>query len=244
MGKEILTKIKLKKDFPSMDLPMMRLPLWDYQKASTAFLLVSKRSVEGSCTGAGKTVICLAMISKAVPAEDIQVIFILTIKSAVRQWVEETKRFLDSEFSLMEITGSNSQSERRSLWVRLKGLSNNGSVLVVMNWEMALLDTDYMMGIIENKKCMLILDEVTKLKNPSSQISRVLFRMQEKVERVHGLSATALSNTLIDLYGIFYVVQPSLLKTKSWFKSQYCKTVKITIPGRGFSCLIPVYFPN
>jgi SNF2 family DNA or RNA helicase len=227
-----ILRLKEKTDLPSLELPLVKVPLRGYQKVSVGFLTLARRCVEGSCTGAGKTAIALAAVSKVLHAEGIRVVVVFTLKSALRQWIAEIGKFLGDALSVVEICGDNGMELRLARWEHVCRITEREPVLVVANWEVARLDSEVICELLECRKGMLVLDEVTKVKNPASKTSRALYEMQKRVERVYGLSATAVSNELIDLYGIYMVVEPSLFGRKSGFLQKYCRVVDIPIGRR------------
>lgn len=69
--------------------------------------------------------------------------------------------------------------------------------------------------VFRSKRYCVILDEVHKLKNPKSSMTRTLSRLRSSFNRVYGVTATLVSGNIYDLYNIIRFISHSLLGSYS-----------------------------
>lgn len=70
---------------------------------------------------------------------------------------------------------------------------------------------------------MIFIDECHRIKDPSSENNKTLYRLQKDARYVYGLTGTPYSNSLIDIFGIAKVVDERYFGVyKGTFQRQYC----------------------
>ena len=70
-----------------------------------------------------------------------------------------------------------------------------------------------------------VYDEAHKLKNPDTQLVRMLTHLtngQNAVKAKWGMTATAIGNDILDLWGIFHFLDSRIFGTEWDFKKNYC----------------------
>lgn len=82
-----------------------------------------------------------------------------------------------------------------------------------------------------NTKFMIALDEVHKIKNHKSQVHEKIKEISELCDRIIGMTATPVKNRLMEFYGIFRVINPSLFSKVGVFQNEYCVVKLQKIPG-------------
>jgi len=141
---------------------------------------------------------------------------ILTKKSAVGQFAREFNKF--TEVGDRVIVSRGTPAQRKKAYAQFMA-EPSGCVLVsgyrsmvkdiaqVQDWE----------GFV------LILDEVTVIKSPKTQVHQLCKLLSSNADRVWGLTATLIKNHLMEGYGIYQVVVPGLFRhTQSSFMKDYC----------------------
>lgn len=153
---------------------------------------------------------------------------ILTNKSVVGQWALEFEKFTTpGKIKVLICKGSPKKREK----VYEEFSESEGPTVMIMGYATARQDISHLQGL---EDYVLITDEATAYKNPSSQIHQVVRHMSHQAKRVWGLTATLIKNNLIEGYGIYQVVCPGLFpKTKNQFMNQFCIVRMQPIAGPG-----------
>ena len=71
------------------------------------------------------------------------------------------------------------------------------------------------------RSTVLVFDEVTRLRGTSSLRGMMAYRVAKRVLRVWGLSATLVTNTGYDVYGVYKIIYAELFGTKKSFSERY-----------------------
>ena len=154
-----------------------------------------------------------------------QKVIILTKKSAVPQWAKEFLKFTKGVHVVVQKGTPKQRKKARDEFLGVEGPSVllSGYRSMVRDFS----DIQYWEGMI------LVLDEVTMVKNPSTQVHQVVAHMAHHADRVWGLTATLIKNNLVEGFGIYKVVVPGLFThTKATFIQDYCIT-RMQVIGRG-----------
>ncbi len=180
--------------------------LYAYQAQGCAWLY---RLYESKChglladeMGLGKTVQVMAFLS-LVSIE--KPILIVVPTSLVFNWKKEFQKFLP-DFSTYEHQGSD----------RLSTMEDLSSQKIIIT-SYAILRQDHLLF----KKLpiqMLILDEAQTIKNPDSQIAKIIYDMQADFRLA--ITGTPIENRLDDLWSLFHFLIPQLLGEKQMFQAQ------------------------
>ena len=94
--------------------------------------------------------------------------------------------------------------------------------------------------IAEMKNIVVIYDEATAFKNPTTKTWQVASQLSQRASRVYGLTATLLKNNLIEGFSIYKAIVPPLFRNKTQFIADYCVT-KMMPTARGNIPLIVGY---
>lgn len=154
-------------------------------------------------------------------------VVVLTKKSVVNQWCDEITRF---SAGVTAFAAKGTPAQRRKAYEAYK--SQTGPKVLVMGYRTAVQDftelQDWSIGV-------MILDEATVVKNPTSQVHQVVRHLSSPSisARCWGLTATLIKNNLVEGYGIYRVVVPDLFRmTATAFQNDYC-VVQMQPIGRG-----------
>ena len=195
-----------------------------YQVQGIMHLVAMKRFVLGDDTGLGKTLEAIAALTFLWEATPNLRVLVLTNKSAVTQWADEISRFT---------TGVGVYSSKGSPKKREKGRQGfldhkEGPSILVMGYRSFVQDFRYFQ---EAEGWALVFDEATAFKNPSTQVHKMCAHLSKTASRVWALTATLIRNHLIDGWGIYRIVVPSLFGSKEAFYDEFC-IVKLQVVGR------------
>lgn len=195
-----------------------------YQVQMVLHLLAMNSFIVGDDTGLGKTAESIAASTYLFEKDPDLKVIVLTKKSAVPQWVKEWARFTVGVKVLTLKGGPKRRAKIYAEWVE-----STGPTVMVGGYDAVKRDIAL---VQEWKDYLLILDEATVFKNPSTQVHQVCKHMARQACRTWGLTATLIKNNLVEGYGIMQVVVPGLFRhSKNAFIKDYCITRLQPIKG-------------
>lgn len=230
---------------------------YPYQMKGAAFLYAVQRGLLGDATGSGKTLEALLGISlvqqRKIPRPKI---LIVTVNSTVLQWKSEIRRFMKG-FRPVVITAEFQPWDRREIAF---GLGPRD--ILIMNYSLMRNDTSR-----EQKKDgktvplerwlekvgfdIVIFDEAAMFKNYQTACFKAALKIANRAKYVWALTAYAMSNNPLEVFGIYSVAKPELFGI-SWtdkegtvqkflgatrFRSNYTKQKEIRT-ARGGSMMV------
>lgn len=181
--------------------------------------------VLGDDTGLGKTLECIAALSRLWTQDPEQKVIIVTTKSSSSQWIDEFGKFTEGVSTFLA-SSKGGPEKRKKIYDNF--LKTTGPTVLVINYALAKMDYKLMQdwaGFI------LILDECSAIKSTSTQTHQVCKYLALNSKRIWGVSATIIKNNLLEGYGIYKVVLPSLFGSKKEFVRDYCVTKLQRISG-------------
>jgi|SRR5688572_3783045 len=87
-------------------------------------------------------------------------------------------------------------------------------------------------------------DEAQAFANARTKTWEISKFLSERSERAYGLTATLLKNNLIEGFGIYKVIKPTLFRNKTRFISEFCLTQMQKVPGSQRKIPIVVGYKN
>lgn len=140
---------------------------------------------------------------------------------------EELQNEIERLTSLMDFTGQNKSKDIAVLKAKLQKLTNSS------------LKTEATRGLVHRLQNLrsqgysfyLVLDEMHRVKNYRSQIHEKVRYLSGLCDRVVGLTATPVKNRLIEFFGLYHIIEPSLFPKVSTFQNDYCVMKLQTIAG-------------
>ena len=181
-----------------------------YQKAGYDWLQFLNHYKFGGCLaddmGLGKTVQTLALLQAEQEKGAVNASLLVMPTSLVYNWQLEAKKFTP-KLKVHVYTGTN----------RVKDVSQfEGFDLVVTSYGIVRRDIEELEGYYFN---YVILDESQAIKNPGSNISKAVKKLNSKHRLI--LTGTPLENSTMDLWSQMSFINPGLLGQKSFFKKNY-----------------------
>jgi len=194
------------------------LPLFDFQHKGAAFLKAMPCALLGDVPGLGKSIQTIAA------TEGDEQVLIFCPASLKYNWEGEIKKWMpDIPFQILVIDGDKEERTRR--WKKMVQAEYpipddcRRPKYIIANYELLLHDfdliKDYQWGTI-------VCDEATRISNPKTQTSMNLCALHSKKRMA--LTGTPISNSPVDIYGIFNWMIPGYLGTYAQFKKKYIAT--------------------
>jgi SNF2 family DNA or RNA helicase len=197
---------------------------YDYQYGGAAFLCAKNRALLGDATGAGKTIEALLAVAtlqaKGIPNPRVLVV---TVNSTVLQWKSEIKRFMKG-FTPVVLNADYSPLQRFQICKALKP-----SDILLLNYSLLRNDTTYTTKARARKGSPLststkarrgwlekigfdivIFDEAAVFKNYQTAVFQAARAVAVNAKYVWALTAYAMSNNPIEVFGIYSVIMPEL----------------------------------
>lgn len=199
--------------------------LRSYQQQMVVHLVSMKRFIVGDDTGLGKTVETIAALCHIWKKDPNKKVIVLTKKSSVPQWDSEFEKFTQGVKVIMCVGGKKKRASFQDDWE-----NSTGPTVIIQGYTSA--GNDFS-RIQHWKDYILVCDEATVFKTPSTRVHKVCRHMGNQADRVWGLTATLIKNALTEGYGIYRVVVPDLFRmTPQGFINQYAIT-RLQRVGRG-----------
>ena len=197
-----------------------------YQVQGIVHLVTMNRFLLGDDTGLGKTIQSISALCYVWAKEPNTKAIILTNKSVVGQWALEFEKFCP-EGSINVITCVGTPPKRQKIYKEFEHAS--GPTVIIMGYATARRDIKFIQAW---EDFVLITDEATAFKNPSTQTYQVVRHLANQSARFWALTATLIKNNLMEGYGIYSLVVPGLFpSSKNKFMNEYCMTRLQQIPG-------------
>ena len=190
-----------KYDDAAMDT-LLRTTLYPYQKEGVRFAARAGRAIIADEMGLGKTVQAIATAELLRREGFVSSVLVLCPTTLKYQWKREIERFTETSVQVIEGT-----PERRSEQMESEAYYKIASYNNIVGHENPL------------SFDMLILDEVQRLKNWNTQISRAARRITSRYSLI--LSGTPLENRLEELFSIVEFVDQYLLSPYYLFRDKY-----------------------
>jgi SNF2 family DNA or RNA helicase len=233
---ERLQRVRDQGDAPNLPTPSVwnrRFTLKPFQRVGVAHLAVRKRFVLGDPTGVGKTVQELyswALIRDkrlndqlTDPNQRLTRLWVVTIKSATKQWEDETHRFLLDQ-NVYRVPSECSATKRYDVFQ--EWIEDKSCATLIQNWAQFSNDWEWIKNNTNLPQWMpethLSLDEIQKIKNPQSKLGQNAREILQLVDRVHGLTATLIKNKAHDAQAVMDALVPGLVPLEE-FEGLYCE---------------------
>lgn len=86
-------------------------------------------------------------------------------------------------------------------------------------------------SLLSSLRCGICFDEVHQIKNPSSNLSKVVYEFRKLFKNIYGFTGTPITRNLEDLYHVVNFISEGSLGTLMSFKYHYMEIQKIPIGG-------------
>jgi len=192
-----------------------------HQIEGAKFLVGKKVAIIGAKTGKGKTLIVLACVHKHVFGKDDYVVVFAPPKAYESVWRQETKKHSDMKVIALD--------EAHKRWLKVK------TVTFLLEYDIVLakysqVTADYyeFLSIILPGR-ITIYDEAHKLKTPETKLVRLLSNLTRDAKAKWAVTATAIGNSILDLWGLMHFLDSRILGTEWQFKKEYCVLEEVVI---------------
>lgn len=172
--------------------------LYPYQQSGVAFLIQQRNALLADEMGLGKSIQAIIATRLLFKTNTIKNCLIVCPKSVLTDWENKFMEWA-KELTLCSVSGP--ASVRRKLWMK------NREVYLV-TYDTLREDIAANSSIMRAKMDLVILDEVQRIKNPSTQIFKIVNKLGGAIR--WGLSGTPLENRVEDLITIFSYLKPGL----------------------------------
>jgi len=240
----------LRKEIVAIDGSIQPFRMRYYQVQGVFHLLAMNRMILGDGTGLGKTLQAIGAMCYLWERSPALKVLVVCPKSAIRQWAAEVDKF-STGVTVHVATGSlKTRLQAYETWSKTKTPS-----LLVVNYHSMVRDWDhgvtkeavpagskkgtqgalgsgFLDTITANMKDLLVVfDEATAFKNPSTKTHQTCKFLSQRSQRVWGLTATLLKNNLMEGFGIYQVIRPGTFSSKTRFMDDYCVTELQRVKG-------------
>ena len=207
--REKATREKLVKKYDDGKLDeLLKVKLYPYQKEGIRFATKAGKAIIADEMGLGKTIQAIGTAELLRSEGLIGSVLILCPTSLKYQWRSEIKKFTNAEVFVIE--GSH---------LKRKEAYNRPEPYKIISYNSAANDIKILGGLQTD---MLIMDEVQRLKNWNTQISRAARKIESDYSVI--LSGTPLENKLDELYSIVEFVDNFRLAPYYLFKENHILT--------------------
>ena len=207
--REKATRKKIVETYDDQKLDeLLKVPLYPYQKEGIRFAAKAGKAIIADEMGLGKTIQAIGTAELLRKEGRIGSVLILCPTSLKYQWRSEIKKFTDAEIYVIE--GSH---------LKRKEAYNRPEPYKIISYNSAANDIK-ILGRLQTD--MLIMDEVQRLKNWNTQISRAARKIESDYSVI--LSGPPLENKLDELYSIVEFVDNFRLAPYYLFKENHIIT--------------------
>ena len=189
----------------------LKLPLKPFQKDAVNFLITKQKSMLCADMGLGKTCISIAYGKYLLDRKMIEKIIVICPKTVRKHWKNEIEKFIDEKAIIIETKGK----PKKQSWI-----DSLDSKFVILNYEQIFNynNAENIQKIIK-KSTLMVLDEVTRIKNVKAKISRRVKRLKTTYKVV--LTGRPLENRPEELFSINGFLENNILGTWDYFKKKY-----------------------
>ena len=184
--------------------------------------------------GTGKTITALVEAWELYDLDLIDCVVILAPNGVHRQWIESelNEHFGDKNYETFVWRGVRSEREQN----KLEKIKNTDSKLTFFSFNYEAVRLNINRGtkslslvkleeIVNDKRCLLIADESTRIGNPDAQQTLAALLLSKKCEYKRGLSGTCINGTPLTLYSQLKLIDSTILTYNyAVFKSIFAVT--------------------
>jgi SNF2 family DNA or RNA helicase len=185
-----------------------------HQIEGARFIYKKQVAIIGAKTGKGKTLVALACIHEYVHGKNDYVVVFAPPKAYDKVWKQETKKHTS-----MKVIDMPTAFER---WQK------EGSIDFLYEYDILLAKYpqvkadyyDFFAHTIPGR--ITVYDEAHKLKTPGTKLVRLMSNLTRHARAKWAVTATAIGNSILDLWGIMHFLDSRVLGTEMQFKKRYC----------------------
>jgi SNF2 family DNA or RNA helicase len=183
-----------------------------HQIDATEYIKGSKTAALFDEQGLGKSKVVIDAICQDIQSGQLNGALIVCKKSLLRMWENE----IQTHSHLYSTTLAGNQYQRRRMFLTF-------SHFYLINYESLIQEKETITKLLKIRNLALILDESHKIKNPESNICRVIFEIKDLAKKRIIITGTPVANKPEDLWTQFYFLDngQSLGDSFEEFKKRY-----------------------
>ena len=197
---------KIKQDFSPKTMPL------EHQVEAIQYVLERKESALFDEQGLGKTKIVIDALSQSMKKNEIDAVLVITPLSLVFIWEQE----IEKHTHLLPIVLRGNDKEKRYKLL-------TGANFYITNYEAISTQLERMKRFCKSKRFAIVLDEATRIKEPTTKTACALFELSPLTVKRIILTGTPVANSPTDIWALFYFLDQGRLLGESFeqFRSQY-----------------------
>lgn len=149
---------------------------------------------------------------KMIVKEEIFNTVVVVPSSLKRKWAKDIVKFIGEDRYVLVDGDKNTRVEQYE-----HGLKKHGA-FIIMNYDLAIRDWDRILFPLmddDYRRCV-IFDEIQYAKNITAKRTKKAVELAEKCDSVIGLSATFFETSIMDVFSIMNVIDPTTLGSRYW----------------------------
>lgn len=189
----------------------LKLPLKPFQIDAVNFLITKQKTMLCADMGLGKTCISIAYAKYLLDRDLIKKVIVISPKTVRKHWKDEISKFIDAKATIINSMGKT----KKKSWVDALY-----SEFIILNYEQ-IFNNNNSENIhkIMKEPTLIILDEVTRIKNIKAKVSKRIKVLKSKYKVV--LTGRPLENRPEELFSINGFLDNNILGTWDFFKRKY-----------------------
>lgn len=191
----------------------------EHQQKGIEFLKSKSYGILGFKTGKGKTLTSLCCIDHHVYKKRDYAVVFGPVKAIDKTWGREIEKHSDMKYILLQdvleraVSGGN----------KLHWLFDEGYDIILVKYSQVTQKKFQTILPALMKGRILVLDEAHKLKNAEAQVSIAMSYFSREARAKWGLTATSITNDILDLWGLMQYFSPRIFGLKWQFRKRYCE---------------------
>lgn len=216
---------------PKLKLDQFKLDLFQFQNSGAIFLAQNANCILTDQPGLGKTPQSIAAFNALARKLPTLKCIVVCPASLTGQWADEIKKF-----STMKAVSYNKTKVNRLKELK-KFIDDPEVQIIISNYDLIRRDIDNFLDLHKKFPFIIVYDESQKIKNHRSKTAKALRLLSVRAKGNKMLTATPVFNNVLDLYGLFRIINPNLFGTYTNFMNNF--TNYYMVPMGNYE--IPVY---
>lgn len=175
-----------------------------YQYAASYYLTIGQGGFDFSVPGSGKTIISYATYNYLKSNDICNSVLIIGPINSFNAWLDEYETCFNQKPDFISLA----TFEKKDVISYLLSSQSNHSEITFINVDKAWRFKDSIISFLSNKKCLLIIDEAHKEKNPSAKITQAVLEITKYVKYRIILTGTPMPNGYEDLFSLMKIYEP------------------------------------
>lgn len=192
-----------------------------HQVEGAKFLVNKKVAIVGAKTGKGKTLVVLACIHRYVFGQKDYAVVFAPAKAYEGVWGQEVKKHSDMKVIRLPEAFERWKSEQSLAFL------DDYDILLAKYPQVTADYYEFLSLVVPGR--ITVYDEAHKLKSPDTKLVRLLSNLTRDSRAKWAITATAIGNSILDLWGLMHFLDNRILGTEWQFKKTYCVMEEVVI---------------